>query len=50
MGTIKASTNNRLQEMKEKISVVEDTIEKIDPSVKGNIKSNKFLTQDIQEI
>ena len=36
--------------MEERISNAEDTIEKIDSSVKENIKSNKSLTQNIQEI
>ena len=50
MGTTETSTTNRIQEMDKKISGVEDTIEKIDSSVKENGKSNKFLTQNIQEI
>ena len=36
--------------MEERISGVEDTIEETDSLVKENIKSNKFLTQDIQKI
>ena len=29
---------------------IEDRIEKVDSSVKENVKSNKFLTQNIQEL
>ena len=36
--------------MEEKISSAEDSIEEIDSSVKENMKSNKSLTQNIQEI
>ena len=36
--------------MEERISSAEDTIEKIDSPVKESIKSNKSLTQNIQEI
>ena len=36
--------------MEERISGVKDMIEEIDSSVKENVKSNKFLTQNIQEI
>ena len=36
--------------MEERISGIEDTIEEIDSSAKENIKSNKFLTENIQEI
>ena len=39
--------NNRIQELEERISGVEDTIEEIDSLVKENIKFNKFLTQHI---
>ena len=49
MGTTEASITNRIQEMEERISGVEDTVEEIDLSVKENIKSNKFLIQNIQE-
>ena len=47
--TADASITNRIQEMEERISGVEDTVEEIDSSVKENNKSNKFLTQNIQE-
>ena len=36
--------------MEERISSAEDAIEEIDSSVKANIKYNKSLTQNIQEI
>ena len=49
-GTTNASMNSRTQEMEERISSAEDTIEEINSSVKGNIKSNKSLTQNIHEI
>ena len=50
MVTTEASIANRIQEMEEGISGVGDTIEEIDSLVKENVKSNKFLTQNIQEI
>lgn len=37
-------TNIRKQEMKERISSIEDTIKKLDLSFKENFKSNKGLT------
>ena len=46
-GTTETSIINRLEEI---ISGAEDTIEKIDSLLKENIKFNKFLTQNIQEI
>ena len=42
--------NSRIQEVEERISSAEDTIEEIDSSVEENIKSNKSLTQNIQKI
>ena len=48
--TTETSITNRLQEIEERISGVEETIEEIDSLVKENTKSNKFLTQNIQEI
>ena len=36
--------------MEDRISPVEDTIEEIDSSVKGNVKSNKILTQNVKVI
>lgn len=49
-GTTEVSITNRLQEMEERISGVEDTMEEIDVSVKENVKSKKSLTQTVQEI
>ena len=40
----------RIQEIEERISVVENTVEEIDPSVKENSKYKNLLTQSIQEI
>jgi len=50
MGTTDASITNRLQEMEEWTSGIEDTIEEIDTSVKENVKSKKFLTENIHNI
>jgi hypothetical protein len=47
--TTDASITNRIQEMEEKMSDLEYTIEEMDTSVKENAKSKKFLTQNIQE-
>jgi len=44
-GTTDISITNRIQEMGETISGIEDTIEEIDVSVKENAKSKKFMTQ-----
>jgi hypothetical protein len=49
-GVVDASINNRTQEMEERISGAEDTIENIDTTVKENAKCKKVLTQNIQEI
>ena len=49
-GVIDASITNRIQEIEERISGAEDTIENIDTTVKENAKSKKILTQSIQEI
>ena len=49
-GTTDRSITNRIQEIKERPSCVEDTIEEIDTSVKENVKSKTFLIQNIQEI
>ena len=40
-GTTNASLNSIIQEMEERISGIENTIEEIDSSVKENVKSNK---------
>ena len=47
--TTESSITNRIQEI-ERISDSEDTIEKINALVKENGKSNKFSSQNIQEI
>ena len=49
-GVIDASITNRIQEIEERISGAEDTIENIDTTVKENAKCKKILTQNIQEI
>ena len=49
-GDIDASITNRMQEIEERISGAEDTIENIYTIVKENTKSKKLLTQNIQEI
>ena len=41
---------NRTQEVKGRISGIEDMVEKTNTLVKENIKSKKFLKQNIQEI
>ena len=48
--TTESSITNRIQEMEERISESEDTIEKINVLIKENSKSNKFSSQNIQEI
>jgi uncharacterized coiled-coil protein SlyX len=49
-GNIDASISNRLQEMEERISGAEDSIENISTTIKENTKCKKILTQNIQEI
>jgi uncharacterized coiled-coil protein SlyX len=49
-GVIDASSTNRIQEIEERISGEEDTIENIDIKVKENAKCTKLITQNIQEI
>jgi uncharacterized coiled-coil protein SlyX len=49
-GVIDASITNRIQEIEERISGEEDTIENIDTTVKENAKCKKLLTQNIQKI
>jgi uncharacterized coiled-coil protein SlyX len=44
------SITNRIQEIEDKISGTEVTIEEIDASVKENAKFKKCLTQNTQEI
>ncbi|ERE72641.1 LINE-1 type transposase domain-containing protein 1 [Cricetulus griseus] len=48
--TTDVSITNRIQEMEERTSGVEDTLVEIDSSTKENLKSNKSLSQNIQEI
>ena len=48
--TTESSITNRIQEMEERISESEDTIEKINALIKENSKFNKFSSQNIQEI
>ena len=49
-GITDASKTNRIQEIQERLSNVEDGMQEIDSLVKENVKSNKFLAQNIQEI
>ena len=49
-GTIDASISNRIQEMEERISGAEDSIENISTKIKENAKYKKILSQNIQEI
>jgi chromosome segregation ATPase len=47
---IDANTTNRTQEIEERISGAEDTIENTGTRVRENAKCKKLLTQNIQEI
>ena len=49
-GIIDVSISNRIQEMEERISGAEDSIENIDTTVKENTKCKRILTQNIQKI
>ena len=49
-GVIDGSINNRIQEIEERISDAEDTIESIDTTIKENVKCKKLLTKNLQEI
>ena len=49
-GATETSIINRIQEIEERISGAEDTIEEINSLIKENNKSNKLLTENIQEI
>jgi prefoldin subunit 5 len=49
-GAIDASITNRIQEIEERISGAEDTIENINTKIKENAKCRNLLTQNIQEI
>ena len=48
--TSETSITNRIQEIEERISDSEDTIEKINALTKENSKSNKLSSQNIQEM
>jgi cell division protein FtsL len=43
-GTIDVSSSNRIQEMEERISGAEDSIENISTAIKENAKCKKILT------
>jgi cell fate (sporulation/competence/biofilm development) regulator YmcA (YheA/YmcA/DUF963 family) len=45
-----ARITNRIQEIEERLSGAEDSIESIDPTIKESAKCKKLLTQNIQEI
>ena len=48
-GTIDATISNRIQEMEERMSGAEDSIDNMDTAIKENAKCKKILTQNIQE-
>ena len=48
-GVIDGSINNRIQEIEERLSIAEDSMENIDSIVKENAKCKMFVTQHIQE-
>ena len=49
-GTIDARISNRIQEMEERMSGVEDSIKNISTTIKENAKCKRILSQSIQEI
>nr|AAY88223.1 nucleic acid binding protein [Rattus norvegicus] len=49
-GVVDTSFTNRIQEMEERISGAEDSIEIINSTVKDNVKWKELLVQNIQEI
>jgi hypothetical protein len=49
-GTINSNIHNRIQEMEERISGAEDSIENMGTTIKENAKYKKILTQNIQKI
>jgi len=49
-GAVDTSFTNRIQEMEERISGAEDSIDIIDSTVKDNVKRKRLLVQNIQEI
>jgi hypothetical protein len=48
-GVTNVSITNRIQEIEERISGIEDIIEDIDTATKENTKCKKLPTQNIQE-
>ena len=48
--TSETRITNRIQEIEERISDSEDTVEKINTLTKEKSKSNKFSSQNIQEM
>jgi hypothetical protein len=48
-GTIDASISNGIQEMEERISGAEDSIENMDTTIKENARRKKILNQNMQE-
>ena len=49
-GAIDTSITNRIQEMEERISSGENSIQNMGTTIKENAKCKKILTQNIQEI
>jgi septation ring formation regulator EzrA len=49
-GNIDGNISNRIQEMEERISGAEDSIENMDTTTKENAKFKSIITQNIQEI
>jgi cell division protein FtsL len=49
-GTTDVSISNRIQEMEERISGAEDSIENMSTTIKENAKRKRILSQNIQEI
>jgi predicted ribosome quality control (RQC) complex YloA/Tae2 family protein len=49
-GIIEVKISNRIQEMEERISGAEDSIENMGTTIKENAKCKNILTQNIQEI
>jgi predicted nucleic acid-binding Zn-ribbon protein len=48
-GAIHASITNRIQEIEERISGAEDSIENMDTTIKENAKCKNILTQNIRK-
>ena len=48
-GTIDTSISNRIQDMEERISAAEDSIENMGTTIKENAKCKMILTKNIQE-